>query len=305
MSVKIIVAGGTGLVGKALVNRLIETKHDVVVLCRNVDAAQASVNPSARMEKWDGRNMGLWDEQIDGAEAVLNFAGESIGARRWSRARKRVILESRLDPTKALVEAIRKASRKPRVLVNASAVGYYGEVEDGDVNESHPNGKGFLAGVCSMWELEARAAETLGVRVVLTRSGVVLGKGAPSLQKMMLPFKLFAGGTVGSGRQWFPWVHLDDLISAVLFALTNGNLSGAVNVVAPECVRMKQFCSTLGRTMRRPSWAPVPSFMLRMILGEMSEIVLTGQKVIPTKLMESGFGFRFPRLAEALHSVVN
>ncbi len=302
---KIIVAGGTGLVGKALVNRLIEAKHDVVVLCRDVGAARASVNPSARLEKWDGKNMGLWDAQVDGADAILNFAGESIGSKRWSQGRKRVILSSRLDPTRALVEAIRKASRKPRVLVNASAVGYYGEVGDEEVNESRPKGNGFLAEVCDQWEREAMAAETLGVRIVMTRSGVVMGKGAPALQKMMMPFRLFAGGTIGSGRQWFPWVHIDDLTSTVLFSLTNGNLSGAVNVVAPEYVRMKHVCAALGKAMGRPSWAPVPSFMLRMILGEMSEIVLTGQKVAPVKLLESGFRFRFANLEGAFDDVVN
>ena len=302
---KIIVAGGTGLVGKALVNRLIEAKHDVVVLCRDLNRARTSVNPAARLERWDGKNMGLWDAQVDGADAILNFAGESIGAKRWAQARKRVILSSRLDPTRALVEAMRKASRKPRVFVSASAVGYYGEVEEEEVNESRPKGTGFLADVCGQWEQEAGVAETLGVRVVMSRSGVVMGKGAPALQKMMMPFKLFVGGTVGSGRQWFPWVHIDDLTSTVLFSLTSGNLSGAVNVVAPECVRMKRVCAALGKAMGRPSWAPAPSFMLRIILGEMSEIVLTGQKVIPTKLLESGFKFRFANLAEALADVVN
>ena len=300
---KIVVAGGTGLVGKAIVNCLLGARHDVVVLCRNAAAARKSINASARLDVWDGKTPGPWCQTIDGADAVLNFAGESIGAKRWSPARKRIILHSRLDPTKALVEAIRNAVQKPSVLINASAVGYYGNVEEEEVTESRPQGEGFLADVCGQWEREANVAETLGVRVITTRSGVVLAKDAPALQKMMLPFKFFVGGPVGSGRQWFSWIHIDDLTALVSFALTNGNLSGPVNVVAPESVTMRQVSSALGKAMQRPSWAPAPSFVLRILLGEMSEIVLNGQKVVPAKIMQSGFSFRFPNLAGALADV--
>jgi len=300
--VRIVVAGGTGFVGKALVTRLAEEEHSAVVLTRHPDKPRLPGKRTVQLVWWDGRTVGPWASHIDGADAVLNFAGESIGER-WTARRKSLILDSRLNATRAIVEAIRAARKRPHVLVNASAVGYYGEVVSEEVPESRPKGDGFLADVCDKWEREARAAESLGVRVVMTRTGVVLGKDGGALPRMMLPFKLFAGGPIGSGRQWFPWVHRDDLVGILTSALMNRTLSGPVNVVAPECVTMKQFCTALGKAMHRPSWAPTPAFALRALLGEMSSMILTGQKVVPTKLLQSGYAFRFPTVAQALDDV--
>jgi hypothetical protein len=298
-----VVAGGTGFVGKALVTRLAEGEHSVVVLTRHPDKPRLPGKRTVQLVWWDGKTVGPWASHVDGADAVLNFAGESIGER-WTARRKSLILDSRVNATRAIVEAIRSARKKPQVLINASAVGYYGAVDDEEVSESRTKGEGFLADVCDKWEQEARAAESLDVRVVMTRSGVVLGKGGGALERMLLPFKLFAGGPIGSGRQWFPWIHRDDLIAIVMHALTDRRLSGPVNVVAPECVTMRQFCTALGKAMHRPSWAPAPAFAFRILLGEMSSMILTGQRVVPEKLLKSGYEFRFPSLAQALEDVL-
>jgi uncharacterized protein (TIGR01777 family) len=190
------------------------------------------------------------------------------------------------------------------VFVSASAVGYYGPVESEDVTEDHSPGSGFLADLCLRWEQEARAVSELGPRLVILRTGVVVGEKGGALQKMLLPFRLFAGGPIGSGRQWFPWVHRDDVAGVILFALGNGAVSGPVNLVAPECVDMNGFCAALGRALSRPSWLPVPAFALRAALGEMSDMILTGQRVVPSKLIALGYTFRYPALGPALASAV-
>jgi len=301
---KIIVTGGTGFIGRNLVSRLAVANHEIVCLTRGPSGAPHAGRDSVRYEKWDGKTVGAWGSHVNGAHAIFNLAGESIGAKRWSPEQKRKIIGSRVDAARAIVESIRQARQKPSVLVNASAVGYYGSVEEGDVIESHKRGEGFLAETVEMWEREARAAESLGVRVVLMRNGVVLGRDGGALARMLLPFKLFVGGTIGSGRQWFPWVHLDDVVGVALFALENARLFGPVNVTAPDPVTMKQFCHTLGKAINRPSWAPVPSFVLRLMLGEMSEMILTGQRVVPSALTREGFTFRFPKLETALRDSV-
>lgn len=299
----IVLAGGTGFIGQALLEKLLEAKHSVILLTRNPGRARSLAGEFVKVEKWDGKTVGLWAQHIDDSDAVINLAGESIGEKRWTKARKALILNSRVDATKALVAAIAQSKKKPSVLVNQSAVGYYGNVETGDVGELHPKGNDFLADVADRWEQEARVAEALGVRVVTPRCGVVLEKDGGALKKMLIPFKLFVGGPLGSGHQWFPWVHRDDVVGAFLFALDTPKLSGPVNVAAPEAVTMKEFCSALGKTMRRPAWAPVPAFVLRAALGEMSFIVLTGQRVVPKKLLEAGYPFRYRTLDVALQAI--
>ncbi|MBI4547049.1 MAG: TIGR01777 family protein [Ignavibacteriae bacterium] len=301
----IIITGGTGFIGKVLVARLQKEQHRIVVLTRNPEAARTSIGNIVEFVQWDGKTVGAWAQHVDGADAVINLAGESIGARRWSERQKQRIIESRLIATKAVVTAISQAKKKPSVLINASAVGYYGNVESGDVTESHPKGSGFLADLAERWEAEARAAETHGARVVLLRFGVILEKDGGALQRMLIPFKLFAGGWLGSGRQWFPWIHRDDVVEAILFALKNQSLSGPVNVSAPEAVMMKEFCLALGKAMHRPCWAPVPSFVLKTALGEMASMLLDGQRMVPKKLLDAGYSFRYSELADALKAIVN
>jgi uncharacterized protein (TIGR01777 family) len=304
-SVKIIVTGGTGFIGKPLVQRLVEANHRVVLLTRHAKRLGEFGGQVVVAEKWDGKTVGTWSSHFEGADAVINLAGEPIAAKRWTARQKRQIRKSRMDATRAVVEAMKKAAKKPRVLVNGSAVGYYGHVEDGDVTETHPKGVGFLPDLCVEWEKEARTAESFGVRVVMLRTGIVLEKDGGALAKMILPFKLFLGGPIASGLQWFPWVHREDVVRIVVFALEDPNLSGPVNVAAPESVNMKQFCACLGKVLGRPSWMPVPVFALRLAFGELSETLFTGQRMVPSKLLQSGFSFRFPQLESGLSDIVS
>ncbi len=300
----IIVAGGTGFIGSTLIRTLLQEKHAVTLLTRTPSKLSLS-SPGLQREAWDTKTAGPWIKHIESADAVINLTGELIGGKRWSASQKERILESRVNSTRTLVRAMGQASKKPSVLINASAVGYYGDVPSGDVPESFPKGHGFLADVCGAWEDEAFAAQTFGVRVVMLRTGVVLAPDGGALERMMLPFTLFAGGPIGSGRQWFPWIHRDDVVGSILFLLNAPGISGPMNLVAPEPVTMKEFSKQLGLAMNRPSWAPVPSPILRVLLGEMAGMILTGQRAVPKRLMEAGYVFRFPTLSQALHDVVH
>jgi len=309
---RIVIAGGTGFIGGFLIPKLSAAKHQIIILSRNMEPSPTRISSPVvpdsgaqlTTEWWDGTAVGRWAEAIDGADAVINLAGESIDGKRWTRARKLDLLNSRIFPTRAIVEAIRRAQRRPKVLVNASAVGYYGSVETGDVREAHPRGYDFLANLCGRWEDEARAAESFGVRVARLRFGIVLDKEGGALKKLLLPFRLFAGGWLGSGRQWFPWVHRDDVIGMIVFALENGAVSGPVNVAAPEPVTNKEFCRALGKVLNRPCWAPVPGFVLQVALGELSRMVLTGQRVVPRKALDAGYTFQYPSLSGALEAIL-
>jgi hypothetical protein len=301
---KIVIAGATGLIGKMLTKSLLDSDHSVVVLTRNPQRAASSPHPLLQIVHWDGRTAGSWHRHFVDADAVVNLSGESLGTGRWTRSRKKALISSRVDPTGAIVDAMKTAAANPRVLVNASAVGYYGPVEEGDVAEDHPAGSDFASRLCVEWEQAARAAEAFGVRVVLLRSGIVLDPRGGALQRMILPFRLFAGGPLGSGNQWLPWIHREDEIRAIRFSLENERVSGPVNLAAPESATMRDFSVTLGRVLQRPSAMRVPPFVLRALLGEMADIVLTGQRVVPQKLLQAGFKFRFPALKEALKDLL-
>ena len=300
---KIVIAGGTGFVGKALIRRLLKDGHRVVALVRRPGVFKNLPDGNLIQAEWDGKQQGGWSSHLMDAEVVINLAGEGIADRRWDIERKRVIKASRLESTKALVNAISRSRSRPKTLVNVSAVGYYGPSPQGEVREDSPKGKGFLADVCADWEFEARKAGELGVRVVLPRLGIVLEKEGGALKKILTPFRFFMGGWLGSGRQPFPWVHREDVIGSILFMLENGAVSGPVNVVAPETLTMKQFCQALGRVLKSPCWAPVPSLALKMMLGEMSEMILAGQKAVPQKLLDSGYRFQHSRAEETLQAI--
>ena len=235
---------------------------------------------------------------------MVNLAGESIGAKRWDAEYKAAILESRVSTTRRVVDAIGAAGRRPQVLINASAVGFYGPRGDEEVTEATPSGDDFLSGVCREWEREAERVSSFGAREVRMRLGVVLGDGGGSLEKMLLPFKMFVGGPVGDGRQWFSWVHLADVVGAIVWALDHPTLHGAVNVTAPEPVRFRDFAEALGRRLRRPSWLPVPAFALRLAMGQMAEVVVTGQRAVPAALIADGYSFKYSRIDDALTTVV-
>jgi uncharacterized protein (TIGR01777 family) len=237
----------------------------------------------------------------DGTDAVVNLAGESIADGRWTDARKAAIRSSRVEATTAIVEGIRATSHRPSVLVNASAIGYYGGRGDETLTEDSSAGQGFLSDVVIDWEEAANKATELGVRVALMRIGVVLGRDGGALPQMALPFKLFGGGPVGSGRQWMSWIHLDDVVGMIIWAIENEQVSGAINTVAPEPLRNAEFSREIGRALHRPSWLPAPGFALRLILGELADtLLLEGQKVIPARAQELGYAFKYPRASQAL-----
>jgi uncharacterized protein (TIGR01777 family) len=254
-----------------------------------------------RFAQWDGRTLGPWADEVDGADAVINLAGEPVAPKRWTDARKQVLRASRLDPTRALVAAIERAGKRPSVLANASAVGYYGDRGDASLRETDPPGGDFLARLVVDWEAAARQAAT---RVALLRMGVVLGPGGGALPQLALPFRFFVGGPIGSGRQWFPWVHLNDVVGAFRFVLDHPEVEGPVNIAAPEPVRNRDFARALGQTLRRPSWLPVPAVALRIVLGELGNALLTGQLVLPEKLAAAGYPFQQPQLLPALRQVL-
>jgi len=300
----IVILGGTGFIGTQLVQTLALANHHITLLSRNPASAQNPRIPSVEARLWDPA--GNLSQVLEGTDAVINLAGESIGSNRWSKPQKERILSSRVSTTQAIVRAIGHTRRKPTVLLNASGVGYYGHVASGDVTEDSPRGNDFLSGVCARWEEEARSAEQFGVRVVLLRSGLVLAKNGGSLLKLMLPFRLFAGGPLGSGQQWFPWIHLEDEVGAIVFCLMHPEVSGPANLVAPHSVTMSQFCTSLGKAMRRPSWLRVPSVVLKVAIGEMAEgLVLVGQKAIPKKLAANGFDFKYQDVDTALGAILS
>ncbi len=301
----ILIAGGTGLIGSRLTERLLQAGHTVTQLSRNPSKHAGKHAGAVGYRQWDGKTVGDWAADIGSFDGVVNLAGEGIGDSRWTESRKQVLLNGRIESTSAIVAAIGASSTRPAVLVNASAVGYYGDVPEGECTEDRSAGKDFLAHVCVEWENAALKAEEHGVRVAMPRTGIVLDLHGGALPKLLLPFRLFAGGPLGSGRQWFPWVHLEDEVGAILHALSTRSLSGPFNVAAPEYVTMKEFARQLGSVLGRPSWAPAPGFVLRLLLGEMAgPLLLSGQKAISDKLQRSGFSFSYPALRGALEHLL-
>jgi uncharacterized protein (TIGR01777 family) len=301
---KIVLAGGTGFIGGALVSALLERGDTVVLLTRDPAAAQRHWDGKVDARLWNGRDPGPWVMAVDGADAVINLAGESVAGGRWTPERKLALIKSRVDSTRALIAALEAAKERPLVLVNASAVGYYGILPEGGCAEDAPRGSDFLAALCGQWERDAREADKLGVRTVMARFGVVLGKGGGALAKMLTPFKLGVGGPLGSGRQPFPWIHVDDAVGTILFAIDDAKLTGPVNVTAPEPATNAGFTKALGRALRRPAFLPAPAFALRLALGEMSSLLLGGQRAAPKKLLAQGYKFRHPSLDGALASLL-
>ncbi|MCM3667056.1 TIGR01777 family oxidoreductase [Mesobacillus subterraneus] len=296
---KIAITGGTGLVGKALSREMINSGHEVFILTRNKASSNSSLNP--KYVSW--LNEGDQPElELEGIDAIVNLAGATINSR-WTDDYKRKILDSRLQATSEVKGILKKLIKKPEVLVNASAVGFYGTSLTEEFTEQAPAGNDFLAETVEKWEGAASQAEDLGVRVVLCRFGVILDKHGGALPRMVLPYKLFGGGKIGSGKQWLSWIHIQDAVSGIMFAIDNKDLKGPVNFSAPSPVTMDQFGKTLASVLQKPHWMPVPSFILKMLLGEMSILVLEGQRVHPEKLLRAGFVFRYLHLKEALKDI--
>jgi uncharacterized protein (TIGR01777 family) len=301
---RVVITGGTGLIGSAVARDLGGAGHEVVLLTR--DPAKAPpLPPNTRAVEWDGRTPAGWASLIDGDTAILNLAGENLGAGRWSKERKRRIRESRIESGQAVMAAIRQAAEKPRVLLQASAVGYYGPRGDEVVTESEPPGHDFVAGICLDWEHSTAEAEALGVRRAVLRSGIVLSKKGGALPRMALPFRLMAGGPLGSGLQWFPWIHIADEVGVIRFLLEREDARGPFNLTAPRPLTSRDFSRALGKALKRPSLAPAPSFALRLVLGEMADMLLTGQRAVPHRLLELGYAFRHPEALGALRDLLD
>jgi uncharacterized protein len=299
---KVAVTGGTGFIGSRLVERLQSEGHQVLLLARNVPKAQQRF-PQAEVILYTPKASGPWQQAIAGSDGVVNLAGEPI-ANRWTESSKQEILESRQLGTQKIVEAIAQSSSKPSVLVNASAIGYYGTSETAVFNESSSPGKDFLAEVCQAWEAEAEKVKASGTRLAILRTGIVLGPGGGVLARMTFPFQLFAGGPLGNGKQWVSWIHRDDLVSLIIKALTDPEMEGTFNATAPNAVSMSKLCQELGDILQRPSWLPVPDFALELLLGEAAKLVLEGQNVKPQKTEASGFQFQYPTLKTALSQIL-
>lgn len=253
-----------------------------------------------RCERWDGRTANGWGSLVDGADAIINLAGENIGAGRWTDKRKRAILDSRLNAGQAVVQAVEAAAHKPRVVIQASAVGYYGPHSDEEVTEDTPPGSDFLAQLTQDGEASTAGVEALGVRRVVIRTGVVLSKDGGALPRMMMPFRFFAGGRLGNGRQWFPWIHIADEVGAIRFLVENDAARGPFNLSAPVPLTNAAFTRLSGRRLKRPASMAVPAFALRLLFGEMATVLLDGQRAIPRRLLQLGFTFRFPEAGPAL-----
>src|SRR6476661_1410097 len=300
---RITVTGATGRVGTALVGKLLERGDEVTVLSRHPEAARSAL-PGVDAVAWDPGAQAAPQAALSGRDAVIHLAGENV-AQRWSDDAKRRIRSSRELGTRNLVAGIEAAEPRPRVLVSSSAVGYYGPHGDERLDEDTPAGDDFLADVCVIWEREAQRAAELGLRVVKVRTGVVLAEGGGALAKMLPFFKLGAGGPVAGGNQYMPWIHVDDVVGIYLAALDGDAWAGPVNASAPEPVTNKAFSKALGRALHRPAFAPVPAFALRILYGEMAEIVATGQRVVPKRASELGYRFEHPDLDEALRSALS
>jgi uncharacterized protein (TIGR01777 family) len=301
---RIIITGATGLIGKALCAEL-HTNYEIVSLTRNPQNALSSLGPDVKIIQWNGRSNGQWTQCIDGAFAVINLAGENVASARWTSAKKQRILESRLNASSAIVDAIVSAKSKPNVLIQSSAVGYYGFNHQESLNETSPAGEGFLADVCRQWELQIKPAETAGTRCVIIRSGMVLSSQGGALPRIVRPFKFFLGGCPSSGRQWVSWITIDDEINAIKFLIENPGLCGVFNLTTPNPVRMKDLCEQIGRILKKPCLLPIPALALRLVFGKMAdEILIADQRVIPARLIEAGFNFAFPDIADALEYVI-
>ncbi|MFL0363608.1 TIGR01777 family oxidoreductase [Pseudobacillus sp. 179-B 2D1 NHS] len=298
---KVVIAGGTGFVGRALIDELLENGHQVVILTRSFENKQDTDN--IRYVKWlDDRSKP--EKELQDIDAFINLAGESLNSGRWTEKRKQQIISSRISSTKEMIRIMAALPQKPSVFINASAIGCYPvSLEETFTESSKTTTKGFLAKTVDIWESEAQHSEALGIRTVTARFGVILGKEEGALPRMALPYKLFTGGRIASGQQWMSWIHIKDVARALLFIMNQSDINGPVNLTAPSPEHLNTLGKTLAEVLQRPHWLFVPAFAIKMALGEMSTLILDGQRVLPQKLTAHSFIFQFPHIKQALTDI--
>ncbi len=300
---RVIITGGTGLIGNPLVADLLKDKHEVVVLTRNPEKAVKSLPAGTSQVKWDGKSPEGWGDLVEAAGAIVNLAGDNLSSGRWSPQKKLRIVNSRVNAGKAICQALEIASKKPEVVIQSSAVGYYGSQGDNKITEKTPPGHDFVAQGWKEWEESTAPVEAMGVRRAIIRTGVVLSTKGGALPRLALPYKLFVGGPIGNGSQWFPWIHIIDEVRAIRFLIDRKDARGVFNVCAPFPLTNRGFGKVLASIIHRPAIFPVPAFVLKLIFGEMAGILLASQREIPKHLLEMGFTFQYPKAEAALQDL--
>lgn len=305
---RIMIAGGSGLIGQALTTVLTTAGDEVIILSRK-PAKVTGLPVGASVLQWDGKSIGDWARQVENTEAVVNLTGENLSGdgflpSRWTKDRKTRIVQSRLNSGEVLAKAIEMAENKPTVFVQASGIGFYGTLQQKDLTEADSPGDDFSANLCIRWEASSRPVELLGVRRVVTRNGVVLSTKGGALPLLLLPYKMWAGGRFGTGNQVYSWIHIDDEVNAIQFLIRNSQAKGVFNMTSPNPITNYEFGRRIGRVMKRPHYFPLPGFAMRMAFGEVASMVLEGQRVLPRKLLELGFEFKYPTLEAALRDLL-
>jgi uncharacterized protein len=301
---KAVIIGATGLIGRHLVKLLEQHSYESVIVSRNAETAKLFFGEKHNCISWDGKTAAALAPSLEGADAVVNLAGENIAGGRWTKERKRKILSSRTDSTNAIVDAINACQSKPKVLIQASAIGFYGASMDREFDETCPSGNNFLATVTRLWEESAKKTDE-SVRLVFLRTGIVLSPEGGALAEMVKPFKFGVGGHIGSGKQWMSWIHLEDEVEAIRFLIEKKDAGGVFNLTAPHPVTMENFAGSIGKALGKKSWMHAPAFAIKLAMGEMGkEMLLSGQKVLPKKLIASGFDFSFSEVDVALEHLL-
>jgi uncharacterized protein (TIGR01777 family) len=305
---RIVISGGTGMIGTALSESFLKDGYEVIVLSRD-PRQHTGVPEGLVLQEWDARSPGEWASRLEDASAVIHMAGENLAGphffpSRWTQARKQLIIQSRIQSGEAIVKAIQLAKHKPAVLVQASGVGYYGTSLEKTFDETSAPGDDFLAEVGKQWESCTEPVEQMGVRRMVIRSGAVLSTRGGAFTRLVLPFKLFVGGPMGSGKQYIPWIHIADEVGAIRFLIENQAASGIYNLVAPQAVTNAEFGKTIAQVISRPYWFPIPAFAMRLAFGEVAVTVLEGQRVVPGRLQDLGYSYQYPDLGSAISDLL-